>query len=52
MSRPLNKRKAPLLKTFWRRFWIFIMLIMQYKLQFWQRNTNMCNINIRSRLDF
>jgi len=27
---------------------IFLMLIMQYRLQFWQRNTNMCNINIRS----
>jgi len=23
---------------------IFVMLIMQHRLQFWQRNTNMCNI--------
>jgi len=28
---------------------IFVMLIMQNRLQFWQRNTNMCNINVRSR---
>jgi len=31
---------------------IFVMLIMQYRLQFWQRqrNTNMCDINIRSKI--
>ena len=28
---------------------VFVMLIMQYRLQFWQRHTNMRNINIRSR---
>ena len=47
MSSPWTNVKPPILKTFWRRFWIFAMLIMQYILQFRQRNTNMCNINLK-----